>query len=219
MPVPYLAIGEGSNGCRKELRVVTRRLTWTLGLLLLASLSCHVVPAGTPAGRGLVSRPEAEYADISAFLGGLPTGLDAGKRAALARAVMQESLRSGLAVELVLAVILVESSGNAFAVSRAGAIGLMQLQPSTAKAIAAEIGLPWTGPALLFDPVANVQLGVAYLERLMARYGDVETALAAYNWGPARIAARLRRGEALPVEYPSRVLAAAGSRALRAQRI
>jgi soluble lytic murein transglycosylase len=131
---------------------------------------------------------------------------------------MQESLRSGLPVELVLAVILVESSGNAFAVSHAGAVGLMQLQPSTAEAVAAEIGLPWTGPALLFDPVANVHLGVAYLERLMARYGDVETALAAYNWGPTRIAARLRRGEALPVEYPRRVLAAASS-ALRAHRI
>jgi soluble lytic murein transglycosylase-like protein len=208
-----------------------RRLTWTLGVLVLASLSCNVVPADAPAGRGrligfeeperllCVAAPGVDCARIAAFLGRFPTGLIAGEREALARTVMQESLRSGLPVELVLAVILVESSGNAFAVSNAGAMGLMQLRPSTAEAVAADIGLPWTGPALLFDPLANVQLGVAYLERLMARYGDVETALAAYNWGPTRIAARLRRGEALPVEYPSRVLAAAGSSALRAQRI
>ena len=208
-----------------------RRLTWTLAVLLLASLSCNVVPADAPAGCGLpteIEEPErlllagvseAECAGIAALLGGLPTGLSARKRAALAHAVTQESARSGLAVELVLAVILVESSGNPFAVSKAGAIGLMQLLPSTAEAVAAEIGLRWTGPELLFDPSANVQLGVAYLRQLIGRYGDVETALAAYNWGPTRIAARLRRGEALPAEYVSRVLVAADASALRTQRI
>jgi soluble lytic murein transglycosylase-like protein len=208
-----------------------RRLTWPLGVLLLASLSCNVVPADEPACRGLptglekperlllVGASEAECVGIAALLAGLPKGVDAGKREALARAVIEESVRSGLAVELVLAVILVESGGNALAVSNAGAIGLMQLRPSTAEAVAASIGLPWTGPALLFDPVANVQLGVAYLERLIKRYGDVETALAAYNWGPTHIAARLRRGEALPAKYSSRVLAAAGSSALRPRRI
>lgn len=211
--------------------MVARPLTWTLGVLLLASLSCHVVSADAPSGCGLLTGPEAperlrlagaceaQYAGIAAFLGGLPTGLNADERAALARVVVKESVLSGLAVELVLAMILVESGGDPLAVSHRGAIGLMQLQPATAEAVAAQIGMLWTGPALLFDPAANVHLGVAYLERLMARYGDVKTALAAYNWGPTRIAARLRRGEALPVEYPSRVLAAAGSRALRAQRI
>ena len=208
-----------------------RCLTWTLGVLLLASLSCNVVPADAPAGCGLPTGfeeperlllagvSEAECAGIAAILGGLPTGLSARKRAALAHAVTQESARSGLAVELVLAVILVESGGNPVAVSKAGAIGLMQLLPSTAEAVAAEIGLRWTGPELLFDPPANVQLGVAYLRQLIGRYGDVETALAAYNWGPTRISARLLRGEALPVKYPSRVLAAAGSSALRARSI
>jgi soluble lytic murein transglycosylase-like protein len=208
-----------------------RRLTWTLGVLLLASLSCNVVPADGPAGRGypngleepgrwlLSGASEADQPAIVAFLAGLPTGLSAGKREALARAVIRESARSGLAVELVLAVILVESSGNALAVSNAGAIGLMQLRPSTAEAVAAEIGLPWSGPALLYDPVVNVRLGVAYLERLIKRYGDIETALAAYNWGPSHIAARLRRGEALPAKYASQVLAAAGSGALRPRRI
>jgi soluble lytic murein transglycosylase len=211
--------------------MVARRLTWTLAVLLLASLSCNVVPDDGPAGRGpatgtgecglllLAERCEAEYAAVGAFLAGLPTGLGAGKREALARTIVQESVRAGLSVELLLAVILVESGGNAYAVSPAGALGLMQLRPFTAEAIASEIGLPWTGSGLLFDPVANVRLGVAYLERLMARYPDVETALAAYNWGPTRIAARLRRGQALPLEYSGRVLAAAGSSALRARRI
>jgi soluble lytic murein transglycosylase-like protein len=208
-----------------------RRLTWSLAVLLLASLSCNIATSGTPAGRGLptgldeserlllVRVSEAKYAGVVAFLDGLPTGLDAVGREVLAGAVIRESVRSGLAVELVLGVILVESSGNASAVSKAGAIGLMQLQPSTAEAVAAEIGLAWTGSELLFDPVLNVHLGVAYLSKLIERYGDVATALAAYNWGPTRIAARLRRGEALPAEYPGRVLAAAGSSALRTRQI
>jgi len=208
-----------------------RCLTWSLAVLLLASLSCNIVPVDGPAGRGLPTGPEeserlllarvseAKYPGVVAFLAGLPTGLNAGGREALARAVIQESMRAGLEVELVLGVILVESSGNASAVSKAGAMGLMQLRPFTAEAVAAEIGLPWTGPTLLFDPVANVRLGVAYLRQLIERYGDVTTALAAYNWGPTRIAARLRRGEALPAEYVSRVLVAADASALRTQRI
>jgi len=158
---------------------------------------------------------EADYAGVVAFFAELPTGLTEGGREALARTIVKESLRSGVPVELVLGVILVESGGKAFAVSRAGARGLMQLRPATAEAIAAEIGLPWSGPALLFDPVANVHLGIAYLERLIERYGDLATALAAYNWGPTRIATCLRRGQPLPAVYPSRVFSAAGSSSLR----
>jgi soluble lytic murein transglycosylase-like protein len=206
-----------------------RRLTSSLAVLLLASLSCNIVPADGPAGRGVPTGfeesealrfarvSEAKHPGVVAFLAGLPTGLDEDGREALAHAVIQESVRSGLEVELVLGVILVESSGNTRAVSKAGAIGLMQLRPFTAEAVAAEIGLPWTGPTLLFDPVANVRLGVAYLSQLIERYGDVATALAAYNWGPTHIAARLRRGEPLPAEYVSRVLVAADASALRTQ--
>ena len=52
-----------------------------------------------------------------------------------------------------------------------------------------------------------MKLGVAYLKWLESRYdGDVPTALAAYNWGPGHIDRRLRRGRALPTEYPRLVL-------------
>jgi soluble lytic murein transglycosylase-like protein len=62
------------------------------------------------------------------------------------------------------------------------------------------------GPATLFDPVLNVQLGVLYLRELIDRYGSVRIALAAYNWGPTRIGERLRRGEPVPALYAQRVL-------------
>ena len=85
-------------------------------------------------------------------------------------------------------------------------MGLMQLMPATAEGVAQRIGLRWVGPATLFDPVSNVRLGVPYLRELLDRYGSVTTALAAYNWGPTRIAERLRQGEPVPALYAQRVL-------------
>jgi soluble lytic murein transglycosylase len=82
-------------------------------------------------------------------------------------------------------------------------MGLMQILPSTGEELAYRLGVPWHGARTLFDPVANVRLGVAYLKELSARYDDdLSIALAAYNWGPGRIDRRLERGSALPTEYP-----------------
>ena len=56
---------------------------------------------------------------------------------------------------------------------------------------------------------ANLQLGVAYLRRLLDRYdGNLPAALAAYNWGPGHIDGRLRDGTPLPVDYKDLVLRA-----------
>ena len=121
-------------------------------------------------------------------------------------AIAAESSRARLPIELVLALIQVESSGDNFAVSAVGAMGLMQVMPATAEGVARRIGLRWEGPATLFDPVFNVRVGVLYLRELVDRYGSVSIALAAYNWGPTRIAERLRQGEPVPALYAQRVL-------------
>jgi soluble lytic murein transglycosylase len=102
----------------------------------------------------------------------------------------------------------VESRFNNFAVSPVGAMGLMQILPSTGEELAGRYGIPWHGPQTLFDPVVNVRLGSAYLRELSNRYGELSTALAAYNWGPGRIDRRLRRGHRLPTEYPRLVFEA-----------
>jgi soluble lytic murein transglycosylase-like protein len=124
----------------------------------------------------------------------------------LARAIVDEARAHGFPPELVLAVIEVESGFDPFAVSPVGALGLMQVLPSTGVELASRLGLPWHGPQTLFEPVANVRLGIAYLRELADRYGDVRVALAAYNWGPGRIDARLRAGVGVPELYPDLVL-------------
>jgi len=125
-----------------------------------------------------------------------------------AAALVREADARGIEPGLVLAVIAIESRFDAFAVSRVGAIGLMQLMPATGAYLARRHGVDWQGARTLFDPVTNVTLGVAYLEELRDRFEDLATALAAYNYGPSLIGARVRRGAPVPARYARAVLAA-----------
>ena len=142
------------------------------------------------------------------------TGLEPADIARLAVAVISEARARDFDPSLVLAVIEVESGFDNFAVSPAGAIGLMQILPSTGEALARRLGIPWRGSRTLFDPVANVKIGVAYLHELRERFDHLPTALAAYNWGPGRIGRRVRSGSALPEHYAQRVLSTRAERTL-----
>lgn len=88
-----------------------------------------------------------------------------------------------------LAVARQESLFDPSAASRAGALGLMQLMPATAEAVARDLGLPYSRTRLTRDPEYNARLGSRYLQRQLARYDDEPAlALAAYNAGPGRVA-------------------------------
>jgi soluble lytic murein transglycosylase-like protein len=136
------------------------------------------------------------------------TALPLRERVALAHTIVREARAQGLDPDLVLAVIEVESGGYHLAVSSVGALGLMQILPTTGEELAGKLGIAWHGDDTLFDPTTNVKLGTAYLRELADRYGDVSIALAAYNWGPGRIDRRLRRGANVPSRYIEQVMRA-----------
>ncbi len=88
---------------------------------------------------------------------------------------------------LVLAVIRQESAFYDGAISRAGARGLMQIMPATARRVARQIKVRYSRKKLLSDPEYNLRLGRAYLADLTEKYdGSYILALTAYNAGPAR---------------------------------
>lgn len=102
--------------------------------------------------------------------------------------IRRAAQRHGVDQDLVRAVITAESDFDPTCVSPAGAMGLMQLMPETAR----DLGV--TNP---FDPAQNIDAGVRYLSMLLERFdGDESKALAAYNWGPSNVEA----GGRLPSE-------------------
>jgi peptidoglycan lytic transglycosylase len=88
---------------------------------------------------------------------------------------------------LLAAVIYQESKFRSDAKSGSGAIGLMQLQPETAKGIAIRTGGSRFQTNDLYDPEINVRYGSWYLRHLLDKYDDERTALAAYNAGQRNV--------------------------------
>ena len=92
-----------------------------------------------------------------------------------------------VAPELALSIARRESEFDPVVVSRAGAAGLMQLMPGTAREMARDLGLPYRQAALTADPDYNARLGTAYLAELEAEFGRSPILVpAAYNAGPSR---------------------------------
>ena len=122
--------------------------------------------------------------------------------------VRRESLAVGISPSLVAAVAQTESGRNPSATSAAGAAGMMQLMPATARAL---------GVADPYDPAANVRGGATYLRDLLERFnGNVRLAVAAYNAGPGAVE---RYGGVPPYvetqHYVTRVLDAYRARLVR----
>jgi soluble lytic murein transglycosylase-like protein len=93
--------------------------------------------------------------------------------------INKASRKYGIDAGLIKAVIAVESNFNEFAISKKGAMGLMQLMPLTASEL---------GVHNVFDPQDNIDAGTKYLKRLITKFdGNLQLALAAYNAGPTTV--------------------------------
>jgi soluble lytic murein transglycosylase-like protein len=135
----------------------------------------------------MLARPFAEPARLSMVwqpgtgeLAGptLPSASVASRVLALAPLIDQAAQDYDVDRALLMAVIEIESGGDAQAVSPKGAVGLMQLMPGTGAR---------HGATDLFDPRQNIGAGARYLRRLLTQFGDLQLALAAYNAGEGAV--------------------------------
>jgi soluble lytic murein transglycosylase len=124
--------------------------------------------------------------------------------------VKQSARDAGIPPTLLFAMIRQESAFDVSARSWAGARGLMQVMPATARELAQRLGLPYSVDRLS-DPAYSVKLGSSYFRQVLDMFdGEIELALAGYNAGPYRIRKLVRNAgstieldrfmEGLPIE-------------------
>nr|MBO2509988.1 lytic murein transglycosylase [Gammaproteobacteria bacterium] len=107
--------------------------------------------------------------------------------------LQREARNRGLHSSWVFAITRQESAFMADARSGAGALGLMQLMPATAKETARRFSIPLSSPQQVLAPEKNIQLGAAYLSQVHGQFnGNRILASAAYNAGPGRVRQWLR---------------------------
>ncbi len=101
--------------------------------------------------------------------------------------IAEQAWQTGLPEDWIFAVIRQESVFARTIASPAGALGLMQLMPATAREVALDLGVEPPSRSTLLDPALNIVLGSGYLARMRDRFGHPALATAAYNAGPHRV--------------------------------
>jgi soluble lytic murein transglycosylase-like protein len=139
--------------------------------------SFFVLPRAT--SLGTVMSPAVVYTPIMPMPVPPSVGCDPLEAPEVESLVGETAQREGLSADLLRSVMKQESGFRPCAVSPKGAMGLMQLMPSTAE----QLGI--RNP---FDAASNLDGGARFLKQLLSKYdGDIPKALGAYNAGPARV--------------------------------
>ena len=106
--------------------------------------------------------------------------------------ILEASKQYNVEPYLVASIINSESSFDKCVVSQKGAVGLMQIMPSTASMVAKQLKLSEYD---LFDEQTNIKIGTYYLSTLLSYFGDLSVAICAYNAGPTRVKSWLENEE------------------------
>ena len=157
------------------------RLAQTADGFQLVEHGVWEVPAASAVQASVPSQITSASDGMRGQESGKPRGLAGSngfRRAAYLPHVYAAEARFGLPAGLLDALIWTESRYNPFAISRAGAAGLGQLMPGTAKEL---------GVSNRFDPLPNLAGAARYLRQMLDRFGTVHMALAAYNAGPGAV--------------------------------
>lgn len=166
----------------RELSALTDRYTRDPEVLLTLSVLLNEVGAHHQALRLVRARFREQlertggFMDAGVWSAAYPTGLIP---------IIKMQGVTGVDPFLIAAIIREESQYDWRAVSRVGAIGLMQVMPTTASAVAQRHRLPGVSREDLFDQETNIRIGVRYVEQLLTQFsGNLVQAIAAYNAGP-----------------------------------
>jgi soluble lytic murein transglycosylase len=134
------------------------------------------------------------------------SGLNEESMISFAVRIREESKKYSIDWKLILAIIQAESEFNSRARSHKGAIGLMQVMPSTAKWVSSRLGVRYRGLDSLYDPDYNIRLGMHYLDMMRKKYSNIEEALVAYNRGPEGLNRYVESENDLPAGYIEKVM-------------
>lgn len=126
--------------------------------------------------------------------------------ALLAELIMQKSEQHGLDPFLVLGMIQAESGFNSRAVSSKGARGLMQLRPNTATLMDPNLDFAVENVSLISDNEINISLGTRYMAKMIRRFGNLESALEAYNRGPEAMHRQITGEDDFEPHYSGKVI-------------
>ena len=154
-----------------------------------------------------IQKRERTIQEILSVLESRQTDMSSVAKEDLAEAIYDEAIRYNYDPKFILALIDTESNFYNWAVSKAGAKGLMQIMPYVAQDLAGQLGIEWMGDRTLFNPYLNVKMGIYYLSELLKYFDhDLGTAVTAYNYGPTYVRSLLDRKEKLPLDYYKSIL-------------
>jgi soluble lytic murein transglycosylase-like protein len=185
----------------------TNRSTWVFRLTLVASLFGLTAQGSEMPGAAWNKKGNQNW--TPAVTTSVPTDSAVAAYAEryaisrhLSQVIYEQSIVFGIEPAVVFGLIAIESAFNSRAVGRHGALGLMQIKPSTARIYDRRV----TSGQLL-RPEVNVRLGLRHLKREVEYFDDLTLGLLAYNMGRARLSRALERGRVPRTGYAAKVLA------------